>query len=214
MAVACMSWPRTLYHIPDGIPAGRSGYNEPVMSLIYLVEVGGDLGRRRGLLPPGSFVEAWPDLEGSGRVWIGEEARKLLDTVGPPLAAVLAIPATAVPIYYGPALSDLGSLPTEESIRTRVLSARGIAAAWVAPEASGLPASPPGSPDDPVFFLRRPGGSTAHRWRLFRTRQEAIDLMRRLHEDPEAAAWAEAIAVEDYAALIARHRPPRAEPDG
>src|SRR5207244_3590585 len=70
---------------------------------------------------------------------------------------------------------DLESLPREESLKTRVLSAHGIAVAWITLDRFGQRAShEPTSPDDPVFHLRRVGGGAGHLWRLFRTRQEAV----------------------------------------
>src|SRR4029450_8217349 len=90
-----------------------------------------DVARRRKLAPPGRLLEAWPDLYTAGHAWVGEEARLLLDTAGGALSVALSLDAGAVPIYYGPRLQDVESLPLEDSLRARVLSAHGLAAAWV-----------------------------------------------------------------------------------
>ena len=47
------------------------------------------------------------------------------------MTPALATPAEAVSIFHGPHLCDLESLPREESLRARVLSAHGIAVAWI-----------------------------------------------------------------------------------
>lgn len=99
------------------------------------------------------------------------------------------------------------SLPTEESLRARVLSAHGIAVAWTTLDQFGAAIEyQPESPLDPVFFLRRPGGAMAHRWRLFRTRQEAVVFMREFYgNDSEAGEWAASLPVESYETLLARY---------
>lgn len=177
------------------------------MSRIYLIVDAGEIGRRRPLLPPGSFVEAWPDLYTPGHVWIGADAKAALDASGSVLPAVLSIDGAGVSVYYGPQIQDVGSFPTEESLRARVLSSHGIAVAWATLDQFGAPAeSPSQSSLDPGFFLRRPGGTVAHRWRLFRTRQEAVVFIREFYgNDAEAEAWAAGLPVESYEALIARY---------
>ena len=115
-------------------------------------------------------MEAWPDLHVRGDAWVGEASKSLLDAPGDPLPARLSVDGAHVPLYYGHRLCDVDSLPTEESLRSRVLSAHGISAVWITLDAAGARAQyQPQSPEDPVFFLRRPGGSAAHLWRLFRT---------------------------------------------
>ena len=69
------------------------------------------------------------------------------------------------------------------------------------------------SPLDPIFFLRRPGGSVTHQWRLFRTRPEAEAFMREHYgHDPEAQEWAAGLAVASYEELIERHARREADP--
>jgi hypothetical protein len=179
------------------------------MPRLYFMTDGNEMVRRRALVPKGSVVEAWPDMAGErGSFWVGEESKTLLDAAGDtPMAAKLALPADAVPVFYGPQLCDLESLPREESLRARVLSAQGIAVAWVTLNAMGQRNThEPTSVDEPVFHLRRPGGGSGHLWRMFRTKGDAVGWMERTFgKDSEGAEWARALPVEDFAALLARH---------
>lgn len=179
------------------------------MSRLYFVPDGDEMVRRRARVPKGLVVEAWPDLAvGGGTFWVGEESKALLDAAGEqPMAATLVLPAEAVPVFYGPQLGDLESLPREESLRARVLSAHGVAVAWITLDRFGRRATPePAAPADPVFHLRRPGGGAGHVWRLFRTKQEAIAWMDEAYgPDSEAAEWASALPAGDFEALLQRH---------
>jgi hypothetical protein len=179
------------------------------MGRLFFVDDGSDMVRRRARVPKGSVVEAWPDLAvGGGTFWVGEASKALLDAAGEqPMPARLALPAGAVPIYYGPQLCDLESLPREESLRARVLSAHGIAAAWITLDRFGQRVThQPASPADPVFHLRRPGGGAGHVWRLFRTKAEAVAWAGEAHgPDSEAADWARGLPAEDFDALLGRH---------
>ena len=179
------------------------------MSRLYFMTDGPEMARRRGRAPKGSVVEAWPDMAvGGGTFWVGEESRALLDAAGEaPMAVQLSVPAEVVPVFYGPQLCDLESLPREESLRARVLSAHGVAVAWVTLNPLGERTShEPKSLDEPVFHLRRPGGGSGHLWRLFRTRADAIEWMERTYgTESEAAAWARRLPAEDFDALIKRH---------
>jgi hypothetical protein len=178
-----------------------------VASRLYLVSDAGEIARRRKLLPPGQLVEAWPDLYAGGQFWVGETSRAVLDGVGPPLPVQLSLAGALVPIYYGPRLRDLASLPLEESLRTRVLSARGVAVAWITLDQWGARTEyEPAGPTDPIFFLRRPAGTAAHIWRLFRQRRECRAYMTEYYgRDAEGRDWAEALAVETFEELIERH---------
>jgi hypothetical protein len=179
------------------------------MERLYFMSDGGEMVRRRARVPTGSVVEAWADRQvGGGTFWVGAESKALLDAAGEtPMQAQVAIPAAAVAIFYGPRLCDLESLPREESLRARVLSAHGVAVAWITLDAAGQRTRPaPPTPDDPVFHLRRPGGGAGHVWRLFRTRAEAIDWMQEAYgADSEGAEWARALPADDFDALIERH---------
>ena len=170
---------------------------------------GGEMVRRRAQVAKGSVVEAWPDMTvGGGTFWVGDESKTLLDAVGPsPMAAKLSLPADAVPIFYGPQLCDLESLPREESLRARVLSSHGVAVARVTLNPMGERAShEPKSLDEPVFHLRRPGGGSGHLWRLFRTKAAAVAWMEHTYgKDSEGAEWARALPAEDFEALLKRH---------
>jgi hypothetical protein len=179
------------------------------MSRIYFLRDGNDMVRRRAQVPKGSVVEAWADVTvGGGTFWVGEDSKALLDAAGEqPMTAQLAIPAEAVAIFYGPRLCDIESLPREESLRARVLSAHGLAATWITLDALGQRTThEPTSPAVPVFHLRRPGGGAGHVWRLFCTKREAIDWMQETFgADSEGAEWARALPADDFDALIKRH---------
>jgi hypothetical protein len=179
------------------------------MSRLYFVHDGDEMVRRRSLVPKGCVVEAWADMAvGGGTFWVGEDSKALLDAAGDrPMDAQLAMPAEAVAIFYGPQLCALESLPREESLRARVLSAHGVAVAWVTLDRDGRrTAHEPTSPADPVFHLRRPGGGAGHVWRLFRTRREAIDWMQETWgADSEGAGWAHALPADDFDALVKGH---------
>ncbi len=179
------------------------------MSRLYFVHDGNDMVRRRALVPKGSVVEAWADVAvGGGTFWVGEDGKALLDAAGEqPMAAQLAIPAEAVAIFYGPQLCDLESLPREESLRARVLSAHGVAVAWITLDRHGQRATPePAAPTDPIFHLRRPGGGAGHVWRLFRNKREAVEWMdEACGADSEGAEWARALPADDFDALVKRH---------
>jgi hypothetical protein len=179
------------------------------VSRVYFLRDGDEMVRRRSRVPRGSVVEAWADLTvGGGTFWVGEESKTLLDAAGEqPMPPHLAIPADAVPIFYGPRLCDLESLPREESLRARVLSAHGVAAAWITLGHRGeRTAHEPAGPGDPVFHLRRPGGGAGHMWRLFRSKREAIDWMTEAHgADSEGVEWARALPADDFDGLVTRH---------
>ena len=177
------------------------------MSRVHLLTDATDVARRRKLAPPGRLLEAWPDLYTAGHAWVGEEARLLLETAGGSLSVALSLDAGAVPIYYGPRLQDVESLPLEDSLRARVLSAHGLAAAWITYDQFGArTVYEPTGPADPIFYLRRPGGAAAHIWRLFRTRPEARVYMAEYYgRDSEGRDWAEALPAETFEDLLARH---------
>jgi hypothetical protein len=174
---------------------------------LFLIGDAAEIARRRKLCPPGLIVEAWPDLYAAGDFWVGESSKRALDGVGPPLPPKLSVPAAAVPIYYGPRLADVPSLPLEESLQSRVLSAHGIAVAWITIDQFGQRNQyEPQGPADPVFYLRRPSGSAAHVWRLFRTRREAQVYMAEYYgRDSEGRDWAEGLGVDTFDDLLARH---------
>ena len=179
------------------------------MSRLYLTTEKDEIARRRGLVPKGEVVEAWADLVEPGALWLGEASKALLERAGTALAVRLSLPADSVAVYYGPQLSDVESLPREESLRARVVSGRGIAAAWITLDRFGQRNTfEPQSPADPVFNLRRVGGGKGHLWRLFRTKPEAIVYMGEAYgRESEGAEWARALAVEDFDGLLTRHAP-------
>jgi hypothetical protein len=179
------------------------------VSRLYFMHDGGEMVRRRARVPKGSVVEAWADMAvGGGTFWVGDDSKALLDAAGEhPMEAQLAIPAEAVAIFYGPRLCDLESLPRDESLRARVLSAHGVAVAWITLDATGQRTTHEAtSPDDPIFHLRRPGGGAGHVWRLFRSKREAVDWMQQAYgADAEGTEWARALPADDFDALVKRH---------
>jgi hypothetical protein len=201
------------------------------MGRVYLVSDHEEIVRRRRARPD-VLIETWPDLylgdvfwlgdDEARRVayaaehrtaspgalyWIGETSKAALDDVGPPLAWDLAVEEATVPIYYGPRLTDTASLPAEDSVRARVLSAHGIAALWMTYDGFGLRVEhQPSSPLDPQFYLRRPGGKSVHLFRALTTRAEAVTVMAgRSATDADAFDWAEKLPAEDFSDLVERH---------
>jgi hypothetical protein len=179
------------------------------VSRLYFLPDGQEMIRRRARVPAGSVVEAWADMAvGGGTFWVGEESKGLLDAAGEvPMTPRLALPADTVPIFYGPRLCDLESLPRQESLRARVLSAHGVAAAWITLDRHGRRTThEPTGPADPVFHLRRAGGGAGHIWRLFRTKAEAVTWMDETYgADSEGAGWARTLPADDFEALLRRH---------
>ena len=177
------------------------------MGRLHFMPDGEEMVRRRARVSKGSVVEAWADRGGGGAFWVGEDSRRLLDEAGDtPMRIRLSVPDDAVPVFYGPRLCDVESLPREESLRARVLSMQGIAAAWITLDRFGERVSyEPKSPADPIFHLRRPGGGAGHVWRRFETKREAIDFMREAYgAESEALEWADTLPVDDFEMLLRR----------
>jgi hypothetical protein len=198
------------------------------VSRLFLVADRSEIERRRRQLGPGELVEVWealytpdvtwlgdPELRRiayqrggatptPGLFWVGESAKAALDRVDAPLPHLLAIPEASVPVYYGPWLRDTESLPAEESLKARVLSARGIAVAWATYDHAGARLEyQPADPLDPVFYLRRARTHTLHAWRLFRTRAEAVRYATETLKGVEdAGRWAEGIPSGDFDDLV------------
>jgi hypothetical protein len=166
-----------------------------------------EMVRRRAKVPKGSVVEAWADIAGGGMYWVGEDSKALLDATGEPLVAQASLPEDRVHVFYGPHLTDIESLPREQSLRARVLSVHAIAVAWITLDRFGQRnAYEPKSPTDPVFHLRRPGGGAGHVWRRFETKREAVVYMRETYgADSEGAAWAEQLDAKDFDDLVKRY---------
>jgi hypothetical protein len=200
------------------------------MGRIYLVTDRAGIERRRQALP-GVLIEVWQDLYAGdlfwlgdekrrqeaytaaererppgGRYWIGETSKAALDGAGGPLAWELAVDESCVPVYYGPWLADADSLPHEDSLRARALSARSIAVAWLTYDRFGQRVEHrPASPLDARFYLRRPKGKALHLFHGFRTQAEAMAVMTdRTADDPAAGAWAGSLPVPDFSALLSR----------
>ena len=184
------------------------------MSRLYLSTAKAEIARRRALIPKGPVVEAWPDLVEPGALWLGDESKALLERDGAPLAVRLVLPADRVAVYYGPQLSNVESLPREESLRARVVSARGVAAVWITLDRFGQAnVFEPASHADPVFNLRRVGGGKGHLWRLFRTKEEATVYMAEAYgRESEGAEWARALGIDSFEDLVSRYSSAPGEP--
>src|SRR5256712_10543054 len=108
------------------------------MGRLYFMADGDEMVRRRARIPKGFVVEAWADRRGGSAFWVGEDSKRLLDEAGEaPMPARLSVPDDGVPVFYGPRLCDVESLPREETLRARVLSVQGLAGARVTPHPFG-----------------------------------------------------------------------------
>ena len=175
------------------------------MSRIYRIDDGRAVRERQRGLPNGTVVEAWPDAFDPATSWISEPTKRLLDGVGEPLMPSAIVESSRISVYFPEDLRGADSLPAEESLRVRVLAGHGIAVTWYGSTSSAgtRPLPEPTSPQDAFFYLMRMGGSANHVWRLFRTRDEAVELMGRFcPDDPKGKAWAEALPVSGYADLL------------
>src|SRR3989442_4465744 len=82
---------RACHRLPDGAP-DHGRFRARSVSRLYLTTEKVELARRRALVPKGRVVEAWADHHDGGALWIGEEAKTLLDETGgpPPVSPPLA----------------------------------------------------------------------------------------------------------------------------
>jgi hypothetical protein len=195
---------------------------------LFLVTDRPEIDRRRRLVSPAELVEVWEVLDAPdvtwlgdpelrriayqrggasptpGLFWIGESTKAALDRTGTPLPHLLSVSEASIPVYYGPWLRETESLPSEESLKARVLSGRGIAVVWATYDTTGARLDyQPADPLDPVFFLRRPRTRAVHAWRLFRSRAEAVlYASQALAGDEDAARWADTLPAVDFDDLI------------
>ena len=179
--------------------------SDNAMDRIFRVDDGRAVRERQRALPQGTVVDAWPDVFDPRSFWIGEMAKRLLDAPGAPLRASVTVEGSRIAIYYPDEPRDGASLPPRDSLRVRVLSGHGIAVAWFGTTVGvgKRPLPEPASPEDAFFFLMRMGSRINHAWRLFRTRDEAIEFMgRHFPEDAKGRAWAEALPVTSYIDLL------------
>lgn len=177
------------------------------MGKLYLLADAAGIVERRQALPPTTYMELWQDLYHPGTVWVGEMGKRLLEDLGGDLKVIMVLNEVAIPVYYGPGLRDVGSLPMEESVRLRVAAGHGIAVAWITYGGQGQRRRhDPSSPLDPIFYLRRPSTNEAHLWCLFRAKGEALTFMaEHFAEDLEAQEWAADLSVEDFDGLVQRY---------
>jgi hypothetical protein len=175
------------------------------MSRIYRIDNGKAVRERQRALPRGTVAEAWLDVFQPGVVWVSEATKRLLDAPGPPLASSAIVEGARISIFYPEEPRDAASLPSEESLRARVVAGHGIAATWYGTtgQAGKRPLPEPTSPEDAFFFLMKMGASANHAWRLFRTRDEAVEFMtRHFPEDGRGKAWAEKLPFRKYSELL------------
>ncbi|MBI2002741.1 MAG: hypothetical protein HYS69_16430 [candidate division NC10 bacterium] len=175
------------------------------MSRIYRIDDGWAVRERQRALPKGIVAEAWPDVFEPGTFWISQATKRLLDGAGGPLTPSAVVEGSRIPIYFPEGTEERDSLPSEESLRVRVLAGHGIAVIWYGTPSrpGGRPLPEPTSPEDAFFTLMKMGSRVNHLWRLFRTRHEAVEFMgRHFPQDARARTWAEALAVARYSELL------------
>lgn len=175
------------------------------MRRIYRIDDGRAVRERQHALPRGTVVEAWLDVFQPGVFWVSETTKRLLDGIGPPLTASASVDSGRISLFFPDAPRDAASLPSEDSLRVRVVAGHGIAATWygTTSQAGGRPLPEPTSAEDAFFYLMKMGGSASHAWRLFRTRDEAMEFMlRHFPDDAKAESWAEGLPVARYAELL------------
>ncbi len=148
---------------------------------------------------PGGYFEIWPDVFDGKLFWVGGSAKALLDELKVPHALQLAVEDDRVPIFYGdrsPEAPDI--LPDAESVRTRTLAGRGIGVALVE-EGGSRPSVEPSGPEDAYFFLSRPRAGRYFIWRLFRSKEDAREFVRK-HKlaDADLEAWIATATVERF----------------
>jgi hypothetical protein len=177
------------------------------MSRIYRIDNGKAVRERQRALPRGTVVEAWLDVFQAGVFWVSEATKRLLDGAGSPLASSASVEGSLISVFFPDEPRDAASLPSEESLRARVVAGHGIAVTWygTTAQAGGRPLPEPASPEDAFFYLMRMGGGANHVWRLFRTREEAVEFMtRHFPDDAKAKVWAEALPFRKYSELLSR----------
>ena len=179
------------------------------MSRIYRIDDGRAVRERQRALPRGTVVEAWLDVFQAGVFWVSETTKRLLDATGPPLTASAAVDSDRISLFFPEEPRDAASLPSEDSLRVRVVAGHGIAVTWygTSSQVGGRPLPEPTSPEDAFFYLMKMGGSANHAWRLFRTQDEAVQFMgRHFPDDAKAKTWAEALPLARYSELLADGR--------
>jgi hypothetical protein len=175
------------------------------MTRIYRIDDGRTVRERQRALPQGSVVDAWPDVFDPRTFWIGGTTKRMLEEAGSPLPASAVVEGSRIAVFLPDEPRDEASLPPEESLRVRVLSGHGIAVTWFGATAGAgkRPLPEPVSPEDAFFFLMRMGSRVNHAWRLFRTRDEATEFMRRhFPDDAKARTWAETLPATSYSELL------------
>lgn len=153
---------------------------------------------------PGRYFEIWPDVFDGKLFWVGEAAKALLDDVKAPHTVQFTVEDERVPIFSGARSTEAADvLPEAGSVRARTLAGRGIGVALLE-EGSGRPSVEPSGPEDAYFFLGRPGAGRYFVWRLFRSKDDAREFVRKHRvSDAELEAWLATAAVDRFADLVA-----------
>lgn len=152
---------------------------------------------------PGRYVEIWPDVFEGQLFWAGEGAKVLLEELEVPHAVRFVVGEGRVPIFYGCRCPDeAGVLPEPASVRARTLAGRGVGVALVE-EGGGRPSIEPAGPEDAYFFLSRPRAGKYFIWRLFRSKDDAREFLRKHGRmDAEVEGWIATGQVERFADLV------------
>ncbi len=175
------------------------------MTRIYRIDDGRAVRERQRALPKGTVAEVWADVFEPGAFWVSEATKRLLDGEGAPLTSSVSVEGSRVPMYFPDEPRDADSLPSEESLRVRVLAGHGVAVIWygATTPAGGRALPEPTSPEDAFFSLMKMGSRVNHAWRLFRTRDEAVEFMTRFFpDDPRGKAWAESLPFARFSELL------------
>ena len=151
------------------------------------------------------YVEIWSDVFDPGVFWVADDARQALEEVGIAFTTLAYVQSNRIPVYYPLHLHpDTESLPSEDSVRARVLAGHGIGAVlFFIGDGKQMPPEEPVGLKDPLFYLSKPGAGYYYLWKLFRSKEEAEQYgAERLKDEAEAQRWAVSIPVMAYDELL------------
>lgn len=180
------------------------------MSLISRITLGqglslGELWQILRRVVKGRYIEIWSDVFDPGILWVADEARQTLEEVGIVFTVLSQIPSDRIPIYHTRHLRpDPEGLPSEDSVRARVLAGHGIGAVlFFIGDGKQMPPEEPAGLKDALFYLSKPGAGYYYLWKLFRSKEEAEHYVaQRFKDDEEAQRWAASIPVMAYEELL------------
>ncbi|PWB46285.1 MAG: hypothetical protein C3F12_09595 [Candidatus Methylomirabilota bacterium] len=164
-----------------------------------------DLWQRLRQVLKGRYIEIWSDVFEPGIFWIAAEARHALEEVGITFTVLAEISSDRIPIYYPRHLQPgLKDLPSEDSVRARVLAGHGIGVVLCfIGDGQRMPPEEPIGVQDALFYLSRPGAGYYYLWRLFRSKEEAEHhVAQTLKDDEDAREWAASLPVTVYSELL------------